>query len=354
MRIEILLTENELASQFVNAFSARSLPEKFFYWFPLSVKAWLDLCRDSEYRNFIRSYGLMEDFAREIVSKLPERVDVLSLGCGQGNKDMILLKEMLSCGRQVHYFPIDSSQALLEMACAEAVLARLPYLAWKADVTRQEHLSSIPRASTPRLHLMIGNTLGAFPAPDFCRLLRSLSHPGDFLLVDGEIQSPETITGYDNPLNRRFAFAPLTSIGISEQEGSLVFESKEDPDRPGLHYLTKHFEAKRNIRIHPAGSTIDILEGEKLEMNFSCKYTRGAFLDLITTEAGFHPLSEFLSRDEKFLMVLEGAVDVQVGERRSRLERYGTLYFKASTPHQLSNPEAVAAKVLSVTSPVGL
>jgi len=57
---------------------------------------------------------------------------------------------------------------------------------------------------------------------------------------------------------------------------------------------------------------------------------------------------------EKWLFVLEGAVDVQVGEQRHRLSRYGTLYFKASNPHQLSNPGKVVAKCISVTSPVGL
>ena len=41
-----LLTENDLADEFVSAFRARRLPEKFFYWFPLSVRAWLALCSD--------------------------------------------------------------------------------------------------------------------------------------------------------------------------------------------------------------------------------------------------------------------------------------------------------------------
>src|SRR5439155_12430820 len=41
--IHALLTENALADEFVSAFHARRLPEKFFYWFPLSVRAWLAL-----------------------------------------------------------------------------------------------------------------------------------------------------------------------------------------------------------------------------------------------------------------------------------------------------------------------
>lgn len=304
MRVEVLLTENELAGQFVKAFLVRSLPEKFFYWFPLSVKAWLDLCGDGAYRNFSRSYQLIVDFGGEIVSGLPGLIEVLSLGCGQGNKDVLLLQRILESGRHVQYVPLDSSQALLEMACAEAVRSGIPYVAWKADVTNEEHLRSIPRGSLPRLHLILGNTLGAFSPVSFCRWLRTFSRPGDFLLVDGEIQSPETIAGYDNPLNRRFAFAPLAGAGISDEDGRLVFESKEDPERRGLHYLTKYFQAARNIRIHLAGNPIDIAQEERLEMNFSCKYTQEALLDLITAEAGFHPLCRFLSRDARFLMVL--------------------------------------------------
>jgi len=57
---------------------------------------------------------------------------------------------------------------------------------------------------------------------------------------------------------------------------------------------------------------------------------------------------------EKWLFVLEGEVEVTVGEQRHALARHGTLYFKASVPHQLINPKEVTAQCISVTSPVGL
>ena len=57
---------------------------------------------------------------------------------------------------------------------------------------------------------------------------------------------------------------------------------------------------------------------------------------------------------EKWLFVLEGTVEAVAGEQRHRLSRYGTLYFKASVPHQLINTGNEVAKVISVTSPVGL
>ena len=48
IHIEILLTEDQIASEFLEALENHDLPEKFFYWFPLSVRAWINLCKDGE------------------------------------------------------------------------------------------------------------------------------------------------------------------------------------------------------------------------------------------------------------------------------------------------------------------
>ncbi len=35
IQIEILLSEDQIAEEFMNALERRDLPEKFLYWFPL-------------------------------------------------------------------------------------------------------------------------------------------------------------------------------------------------------------------------------------------------------------------------------------------------------------------------------
>lgn len=54
---------------------------------------------------------------------------------------------------------------------------------------------------------------------------------------------------------------------------------------------------------------------------------------------------------EKFLYVLEGAVEAKVGEQTHALRRGSSLYLDASIPHSLRNPGTKTAKCLSVTTP---
>src|SRR5256712_6935296 len=132
---QTLLTENALAEEFVSSFKARRLAEKFFYWFPLSVRAWLALCSDGAYRNFVRSRSLIARSADELARCLaPGPLEVLSLGSGQGDKDFILLEALRAHGVRVAYLPVDTSQALLELACGGALAARLPGPRVQADL----------------------------------------------------------------------------------------------------------------------------------------------------------------------------------------------------------------------------
>src|SRR2546428_4751500 len=104
---QTLLTENALAEEFVSAFRERRLAERFFYWFPLSVRAWLALCSDGAYRNFVRSRSLNSQSARDLARYTrPGPLELLSLGSGQGDKDLLLLEALRDNGTRVSYVPV--------------------------------------------------------------------------------------------------------------------------------------------------------------------------------------------------------------------------------------------------------
>jgi len=230
MKIEALLTETEISDEFAEAMEARDIPEKFFYWHPLSVRAWLALAQDVAYESRLQSWSLLVDDVEKISSHFDSIVAVISLGAGDGSQDVLLLKALQSVKLDVDYFPVDASQGLLEMACAAGEDEEVDTLGLKADISSPMHLVLAADASeNPKLFLLCGNTLGGFDPLDQVRYLSQCMHEGDRLIVDAEIyESATAISSRDNPVGQRFAFAPLASLGITKDDGELHFEERRD------------------------------------------------------------------------------------------------------------------------------
>jgi uncharacterized SAM-dependent methyltransferase len=307
-RVTVLLTETEIAEGLVAALSRHELPERYSYWFPTSVRAWLDLCSDGAYRNYVRSSRLVSEHAAEVAALASSRcapssaLDVVSLGAGQADKDIEVLRALRARGHAPIYRPVDASQALLELACAAA--RDQPCEAVKADVSLPGHLDAIDamRAARPALWMLLGNTLGAFDPRGLCSELRRVVRRGDTLLIDAEIlDRATTIAGYDNPLNRRFAFAPLAALGLEPADGELRFTLVDDEGCPGFFKLVKRFESARNRRLSVAGEAFELHAGEALHMGHSGKFSADGFRAILSG-AGFGGLAAWSADDGRFVM----------------------------------------------------
>src|SRR5258708_17702831 len=110
MKIEALLTETEISDEFAEAMEARDIPEKFFYWHPLSVRAWQALSQDVAYESRLNSWSLLVDDAEKICSHFDDSIaPVISLGAGDGSQDVLLLNALQAVQLDVDYFPVDPS-----------------------------------------------------------------------------------------------------------------------------------------------------------------------------------------------------------------------------------------------------
>ena len=304
VQIIVLLREQQIAVQLHKAFGERYLPEHLFYWLPDSVQAWFELCRSIEYRNASRALEVLTVAAAVIAGDSAHFKTLCSFGCGEGSKEHVILQAFAGTGNRLDFIGADYSQALLELALDSNSEGADSRTGIKLNVLDDFHLqAAITMAHStegPALFSVLGNTLGSFDPKRFPRRLRECCYQADGFLFDGEIFTESTLVGYDNPTNRRFAWGPLTGVGITEDDGRLEFATESAGD--GLFAVTKHFIASRDLRVNLGGEVIEIHAGEKLRMSSSIKYRTESVLMAFVESAGFEVTGKWLSKDSSFVL----------------------------------------------------
>ncbi len=287
MNVEVLLTEAEIAKEFAESVQARDLPEKFFYWFPLSTGAWLARSSNSTAQKASEPWGLIGSKIADITGHFKDTIPVVSYGAGDGRRDMELLRKLSASGKTIQYFPVDASQTLLEVACSSAEDLDIEVTGIKADISSRMHLLlAADVAEAPRLFLLAGNTLGGFDPLEQIKIVAESMRAGDRLVIDGALFEDDALSTAANEQNRQFAFAPLASIGVREEDGEIRFDQKSDSRREGLYLITKYFHALQDLRVTVSGEDLTLARGERIFLNFRYMFTPQAFEWLLTEHGG--------------------------------------------------------------------
>ena len=304
MRVEVVLTEADIAQEFAEAMQARDLPEKFFFWYPRQAAEWAALAGETElYSGLRETWAEIAGGAAALAAAFGKRIPVISFGAGDGARDRMLMAAMQEAGHECEYFPVDASQAMLEMACGGAEDDDIQNTGIKADISSPVHLVyAADAAEPPRLFIMSGNTMGAFDPLAEIRYLAQCMKPGDRLIIDGEIYDEEkTMARRSSPASRRFVGALLASVGIGENDGEVRFDHKRDDRHQGLHLVTRYFKAGRDLSATVAGEDAPLERGERIGLNFQYTYTAEAFRWLVGEHGGLRILHEYPSPDGRFL-----------------------------------------------------
>jgi uncharacterized SAM-dependent methyltransferase len=304
MKVEVVLTEADITQEFVEAVEARDLPEKFFFWFSRSAAEWAALTGDAIL------YGGLRETWKQIAADAPAmakhfggRIPVISFGAGDGCRDRQLMAALKDTGSECLYFPVDASQAMLEMACAGAEDDELEAIGIKADISSPVHLVyAADAAEPPRLFILSGNTMGSFDPLAEIRYLAQFMKTGDRLIIDGELHDAEkSMARRDNPASRKFVSSLLASVGIGADDGEIRFNAKRDDRHEGLHLITRSFRANRDVSATVASQEIQLERGERIGLNFQYLYTPEAFRWLLTEQGGLEIEKTYTSPDARFL-----------------------------------------------------
>src|SRR5580704_17966749 len=304
MKVEVVLTEADIAQEFAEAMEARDLPEKFFYWFPRSAAEWAALIGHAElYGGLWRTWKELAANSADLSLHFKRKCPVISFGAGDGARDRLLMDAFRKAGCECSYFPVDASQAMLEMACAGAEDEDVETVGIKADISSPVHLVyAADAAEPPRIFILSGNTMGSFDPLAEIRYVAQCMKPEDRLIVDGEIHDArQSIARRDNPAARKFLSTLLANVGISEDDGEIFLNLRRDDRHEGLHLVTRSFGAGRDLSATVAGQEIPLQRGERIGMNFQYTYAPAAFRWLLQEHGGLRILTEHQSPDGRFL-----------------------------------------------------
>ncbi len=307
MKVEVVLSEADIAQEFAEAMEARDLPEKFFYWSPRSALAWRALSEETTlYGGLTETWKTIAAEAGPLARSFPDRIPVISFGAGDGARDRLLLNALKDLGRECLYFPVDASQAMLELACAGAEDDDFEAVGIKADISSPVHLIyAADAAEPPRLFIMAGNTMGSFDPLAEIRYIAQGLRTGDRLIIDGELyEDGKTMARRENVSARKFLSAMLNTVGIGSGDGEIRFDHKRDERHEGLHLMTRFFHAARDLSLSVGGVDIALERGERIGMNFTYTYAAESFRWLIGEHGGLEILDEHESPDGRFLTAI--------------------------------------------------
>ncbi len=234
--------------------------------------------RDDRCRRFYRS-------TLEAVSgRIKGGMGVLSLGCGTGEKDALLLEALSRNRTRVRYRPHDVSRALVMEACTRCqplVLEVLPPVvaALPLDSSlRQMLLNGFP-AGTPVLTLMFGLSPNFEPADFFAEVV-GMAESGPVLLSANLAPGADYPAGvvavlpqYDNPETRAWLMGTLTGLDFSADDGALIFQVSEPDTRWGIRGIDVRFVLSRARELTVLGERLQLAAGDTLRAFYSYRYT---------------------------------------------------------------------------------
>jgi hypothetical protein len=188
-------------------------------------------------------------------------LDLVSLGSGDGKKDLVLLQALIRAGGAVataahgdlFYFPVDISESLLATALVEVrngFGGAEPAFRLKAivgDITRLPDYEAVLRPSgVTRLYSVLGNTLGNADEDEIIGSIAGRLRKGDLVLVEARI-GPAEREVYVDETAIKHDFAPLQWLGLSLERERLTHEVASRPvsSVPGASTVLTHYEKAR-------------------------------------------------------------------------------------------------------------
>jgi L-histidine N-alpha-methyltransferase len=278
------------------------------------------ICRLPWYRITRAETRLLAAHAPAVVSALDaDEGTIVELGCGSGEKIVLLAEALERRGARARVHLIDISTQALEQS--EQRLNGLRHVSvvghWSTYEEGLRRVVSQRRKGSRMLVLLLGSNIGNFDQPaaaQFLERIRGALDAGDLLLLGGDLVKPEAdlLLAYDDPLGVTAAFNKNLLVRINRELGGTFnldrFSHRaiwNGQERRIEMHLVSHVD--QHVAIGASNASVRFTRGEAIWTESSYKYEPDGIIEM-GAEAGFATADQWIDEDARFALTLLSAM----------------------------------------------
>lgn len=322
----MIITTTSLIAEFAAdvrrdlALPQKQLQSKYLYD-ALGSSLFEAICRLPWYRITRAESALLTRYAGEVVAAVGEDAPatIVELGCGSGEKLVVLAEALQAAGGSARVHLIDISSQALEQT--EQRLTGLRHFSVVGHQSTYEvglrRAAAARSGDGPMLVLLLGSNIGNFDAPaalDFLRRIRLALRPEDLLLLGADLVKPERELrlAYADPLGVTAAFNKNLLVRINhELGGSFDLDAfdhlavwNRGEQRVEMHLVSR---VAQTVAIGAAGITVAFEPGERIWTESSYKYHPDQ-IERMAVDTGFGLRDQWIDDTAQFALSLLTAI----------------------------------------------
>jgi dimethylhistidine N-methyltransferase len=295
------------------ALTPKQLQSKYLYD-ALGSTLFEAICRLPWYRITRAESGLLQQHAAAVVDHL-DNGTIVELGCGSGEKLVMLADALQARGGSARVHLIDISSQALEQT--EQRLTRLHHFSVVGHQSTYEEglrrAAAAREGDGPMLVLLLGSNIGNFDTPAalaFIKRIRLALRPGDLLLLGADLVKParDLVVAYDDPLGVTAAFNRNLLVRINAELGGnfdlrrfrhrAVWNNVES--RVEMHLVS---DVRQQVTVPASDLVVNFGAGEHIWTESSYKYDADQLRDM-GASGGFATRRQWIDSDAQFALTL--------------------------------------------------